>query len=133
MSQLADSRKNAAVSLRGGETLFTDNQVSLHRADDARAATVSSVLILTRDDLGFADNQVEVEADLLFALANALLIATTVRANSNRAQESALCFFSLLSFGLAMNTTADNQATFRVAAAANNPAKLVDRDNLTIF
>jgi hypothetical protein len=125
--------KLPAPMLRGGETMFANNQVSLHRPGDANAATISSVLILTRDDLCFADNQLEVEADLLFAMADALLLATTVRANSNRMQESALCIFSLASWGLGLNTTADNQATFSVNAVANNPAKLVERDNLTVF
>ena len=119
--------------LRGGETLFANNQVSLHRSDGESGATLSSVLILTRDDLCFADNQLEVEADLLFALANAILFATTVRANSNRLQESALCVFSLLSWAFSLNTTADNQATFLVSATATDPTKLIERDNLTIF
>jgi hypothetical protein len=122
----------APQMLRGGETLFVDNQVSLHRAEDTQAATLSSVLILTRDDLGFADNQLEVEADMLIALSDALLMGTTIRAHANRLQESALCMFSMMSWGLMLNVTADNQSTFQISASCATP-KLIDSPNLSLF
>jgi hypothetical protein len=106
--------------------------VSLHRAEETQAATLSSVLILTRDDLGFADNQLEVEADMMFALADAILMGTTIRAHGNRLQESALCSFSMMSWGLMLNTTADNQSTFKVSPLCATP-KLINRDNLSLF
>lgn len=128
----SDSSQAVPAYLRGGETLFANNQVSLHAPrDDDNAATVSSVLILTRDDLGFADNQCEVEADLTIAVTDAVLLAATVRASANRMQEAALCLISLLSWG-GLNTTADNQTTFLLLAAASNPTKLAEHDNLMV-
>lgn len=122
-----------AQMLRGGEIMFANNQVSLHRSAEENAATISSVFILTRDDIGFADNQLEIEADMLFALADAVLLAGTLRANSNRLQESAFCFLSMMSFATMLNTTADNQSTFRVGALAPDPSRLVERDNISFF
>jgi hypothetical protein len=127
----SDAKRPSPALLRGGETLFANNQVSLHSWGDDNAATISSVLALTRDDLCFNDNQLEVEADMVLALTDALLLGTTLRACANRMQESALCIFSLLSWG-GLNTTADNQTTFWVNASATNPAKLAEHDNLTI-
>ncbi|WP_404337149.1 hypothetical protein AB2M62_01350 [Sphingomonas sp. MMS12-HWE2-04] len=123
----------SAASFRGGETLFADNQVSLRGGPASPAAHVSSVLILTLDDLGFADNQCELEADVAFSIADALLVGTTLRVTANRLQEAALCFGSLMSLGLLMNTTAHNQSTFLTVANCSIPAKLVDTPNLTMI
>lgn len=123
----------SGARFRGGETLFDDNQVCLRSGLGRPAGHVSSVLVITLDDLGFADNQCKLEADVTFSMADALLIATTLRAAGNRLQEPTLCFASLLSLAMLMNTTALNQSTFSVLANCINPAKLVDADNLTII
>ena len=122
----------APQMLRGGEILFNDNQVSLHRAEKTDAGTLSSVLILTRDDLGFSDNQLEIEADMMIALSNATLMGTTMRALGNRLQESALCIYSMMSWGMMLNNTSDNQSTFTISPICATP-KLVNRDNLRLF
>lgn len=118
-----------AANFRGGETLFDDNQVSLRGGPGATSAHLSSVLLVTLDDLGFADNQCELEADVAFCIIDALLVATTLRATGNRLQEAALCFGGLVSGGLVMNTTSLNQSTFFIFASG---AKLVDTSNLTV-
>jgi predicted RNA-binding protein with TRAM domain len=121
------------LMMRGGETMFANNQVSLQAPGGQGLGTLSSVFILTRDDLCFADNQLEVEADVRFALADAILLAATVRAQSNRMQEAALCPFSMMSYGTGMNNTTNNQVTFILGAAAGNPGKLVSTPNTSLF
>lgn len=120
----------SAANFRGGETLFNDNQVSLRGGPGSFAGHVSSVLILSLDDVGFADNQCEMEADVAFSILDAFLIGMTLRATGNRLQEAALCFGSLVTMGTAINTTSLNQSTFFTSATG---AKLVDTDNLTII
>jgi hypothetical protein len=118
---------------RGGETLFSDNQVSLRAGPANPAAHFTSILIVTLDDLGFADNQCEAEADNAFLLADALLIGMTLRVSANRFQEPVLCFASLVSAGVALNDTTHNQGTFGITASCFNPAKLVDTPNTSMI
>ncbi len=120
------------VLLRGGETMFANNQVSLQPPGDQGLGTLSSVFILSRDDLCFADNQLEIEAGVRFALADTLLFASTLRAQANRVQEAAFCLFSLLSWGLA-NNTANNQTTSILFAATPGGGKLVDEPNTSLL
>jgi hypothetical protein len=119
----------AASALRGGEVLFSDNQVSLQPPDEQGQGTISSVFILTRDDLGFADNQVEIEAGVFFAFSNTILIATTLRAEANRCQEAAFCALSLGSFALGLNNTSNNQTTCVLGAFAPNSDNVVSEGN----
>ncbi|MET1110385.1 MAG: right-handed parallel beta-helix repeat-containing protein, partial [Allosphingosinicella sp.] len=121
------------VMMRGGETMFANNQVSLQAPGEQGLGTLSSVLILTRDDLCFADNQLEIEADVRLAFADAILLSGTLRAQANRMQEAAPCWFSMMSFATAMNNTTNNQTTFLLGASAANPAKLVRDPNTTLF
>jgi hypothetical protein len=121
------------MMMRGGETMFANNQVSLRAPGGQGLGTLSSVFILTRDDLCFADNQLAVEAEVRFALSDAVILAATVRAQSNRMQEAAWCPFSMLSFGAAMNNTTNNQSTFIVGAAVGNPGKLVSEPNTSLL
>lgn len=126
-----DHQPPVPALLRGGETMFANNQVSLHSPTGQNTGTVSSVLVLTSDDLCFADNQLEVEADLGLAVFDALLLAVTLRATGNRAQEAAPCLVSLLSWAW-MNTTTSNQTTFFLVAEAANPAKRIQDHNLSL-
>lgn len=121
------------MMMRGGETMFANNQVSLQAPGEEGLGTLSSVVIITRDDLCFSDNQIEVEASVRFALTDAILIATTLRADANRHQEAAICFLSLISLGLAMNNTSNNQTSFKLAAAAIDPSKLVKQHNISLI
>jgi hypothetical protein len=123
----------SAARFRGGETMFNDNQVALRGGPGEIAGHVSSVLIVSLDDIGCADNQIEVEVDVALTLLDTLLVGTTLRATGNRMQESALCFASLVSFGLFMNVTAMNQGTFGIAAGALVASKLIDTPNLSII
>lgn len=121
------------VMMRGGEIMFANNQVSLQAPGDQGLGTLSSVFILSRDDLCFADNQLEVESSVRFALSDAILFSGTLRAQSNRMQEAAFCPFSLLSFGTAMNNTSNNQTTFFLFASATDTTKRVNQPNTKLF
>lgn len=118
---------------RGGETLFCDNQVVLSRGPGDPPAHLSSIMILTLDDLGFSDNQCEIDPGIPLALTDALLLATSLRVTANRFQDPTLCFLSLICLGIVMNTTSLNQATFGITASCANPAKLVDMNNVTLI
>jgi len=107
---------------RGGETMFANNQVSLRRPEpDGPAGTASSIFIASLDDIGFTDNQYEVEGNRLFAVINAILLGVTVRSTSNRGQEGAFCLQSIFSFGLVFNTSSLNQTTTPITALSLNP------------
>lgn len=116
---------------RGGETLFDDNQVSLRRPEPAGPqGSLSSIFILSLDDISFADNQYEVEANRALAFFNALLLGASIRTTSNRGQEAALCVRSILSRALLWNTAALNQTTMGIDADATMSSAIID-DNLS--
>lgn len=106
---------------RGGETMFSNNQVSLRKSgglsESGGIGTISSVFIASLDDIKFTDNQYEVEVNRFFAFFNALLFGTTIRSIANRGQEGALCWLSLYSYGLLRNTTGLNQNTSGVRSS----------------
>jgi hypothetical protein len=103
-------------SWRGGETLVSDNQISLRRHSPEFGVTVSSVMLLGGDDVGFVDNQAEIESDVTFALTNVLAGAATLRVTGNRLQKRLIGgILSAVTLAL-MNQTALNQTTHCVFA-----------------
>jgi hypothetical protein len=83
------------------------------------------------DDIGFTDNQCEVESVRRWFLTDVLLVGGSVRLADNRLAETWLrTFMSAWTLGL-MNTTTDNQAThcLRAQSALGNNMR-VFRDNL---
>lgn len=115
-----------------GKSLFTENQVTTDVVDQDNGLHASSILMLSLDDLGFTDNQCEVESVRRWFLADALLVAGSVRLADNRLSETWLrAFLSAWTLGLTMNTTTDNQAThcLRADCALGNSMR-VFRDNL---
>ncbi len=117
--------------LRGGEMLVNDNQISMRRHSRAMLFTLSAVLVMSGDDIGFGNNQVEVENDVVFIM-NTLALAVTVRVTGNRFQEGILNgLLSLVSSGF-LNTTSLNQAT-RCILAAGVPGGLVKYPNTVLL
>jgi len=115
-----------------GKTSFTENQVSLDVIDEPFAFTLSSIAIISLDDIGFSDNQCEVSSTLLFTMINAVLAAGSVRVADNRFSETwQRAFFSGFSIG-GMNTTTDNQSTHCLRAMSLLPNMLVFKDNLAL-
>ena len=103
-------------ALPTGKLMFNDNQVSFLMKDAAPALAVSSVMLLSLDDVSACDNQFEFHTQQRLVLADLLAIGSTVRTNDNRLAESwGRAVVSVMSFGL-MNTAADNQSTHCIAA-----------------
>jgi len=97
--------------LVGGNIQFVDNQVVLDALDGVSTFALSAITLLTLDDLALSDNQSDCDLTLDFLATNALAIAFSTRATSNRFKEG--LFNALYSaFTLAfLNTTTDNQGT----------------------
>jgi hypothetical protein len=123
----------SAASFRGGETIVNDNQIVLRGGPAGPSGNLSSVLLVSLDDLGFADNQTEVESDVALCLIDSIVVGTTLRVTGNRFQASSICIYSAVSLGFWMNSTALNQGTSLIFATCANAAKLVDADNLSLI
>ena len=104
-------------SLATGQVLFNDNRVTFDALDAASSFALSSVMIVTVDDLGFQDNHCD--ANLLndFVVTNGFLLGVSSRTNSNRFTEGMFnAFFSAVTVGFLANTTTINQATHCILA-----------------
>lgn len=95
-----------------GKLQFDDNQVSFRMEDDtALGFALSSVLLLSADDIGIGDNQFEHHSALRVLLTDVLAAGFSVRCDDNRMAETwGRAFVSLFSLAV-MNTAADNQST----------------------
>ncbi len=115
-----------------GKTLFTENQVTFDVVEDPVAFAFSSIAVFSLDDLGFTDNQCEINSTNVFVLTDVALGAGSVRVADNRFSETWLrALFSGVSIG-GMNITTDNQATHCLLAQALLPNMLVFKDNLSL-
>jgi hypothetical protein len=105
-------------SLATGQVLFNDNRVTFDALAPTSSFALSSVLIVTVDDLGFQDNHCD--ANLVqndFVVANGFLLGYSSRTNSNRFTEGRLsALFSAVTVGSIANTTTINQATHCILA-----------------
>ena len=121
-TKLADVsfKRNAAslLLLPRGHTMFNDNQSRTGMAN----VSATSHVIATFDDLAYQDNQSH-NNRLDAVWANALLLATSVRATGNRLVEvGPRTLLSLLTLGLRMNNTSFNQGDHCIVAVDQNPA-----------
>jgi hypothetical protein len=110
----------AGVAWPSGKVLFTGNQCTLDLMDDTAgfALALSSIAILTADDVGFLDNQCECDLTLQFVLTHALLAGMTVRAGGNRWSEGwRHAFLSAVTIGV-LNATTNNQSTHCLLVSA---------------
>lgn len=121
--------------LRGGEMLVNDNQISLQPHSPALPFTLSSVMLMSADDVSFCDNQSEIENSMTLALTNVLAVSTTLRVSSNRLQKRLTAgILSAVTFGL-LNQTANNQTTHCILAFGPSAGRLVsgNRDMLGLL
>jgi len=98
--------------LASGNVLFHDNQVVTDLTETAASFAISSVLIVSLDDVSVQDNQLDCDflVDLLFT--NLLAVGMTLRINNNRMKETLfITLYSSVGLGLIFNNTSDNQAT----------------------
>ena len=98
--------------LANGNVLFANNQCTLNLMDAITEMAVSSVLILSLDDVSFHGNQCDCDlflGDLV--ITQAILFGISLRVTDNRFKEGILgAWLSAVTLGL-LNITTDNQST----------------------
>jgi hypothetical protein len=119
--------------LTTGKTLFVENQVTLEVPEAPLGFGISSIVVFSLDDVGFADNQCEITSTNVFFYIDALIAGGSVRVADNRLSETWLrTGFSAVSIG-GMNTTTDNQSTHCMVAIPLLPNMRVFTDNLFLI
>ena len=115
-----------------GKTLVTENQITLDLIEEPLGFGMSSIVVVTLDELGLTDNQCEITTTKVFFYADAALLGGSVRVADNRFSETwSHAGFSALSIG-GMNTTTDNQSTHCLFALALLPNLRVFKHNLAL-
>ena len=115
-----------------GAVIFTNNTCQLE-ARLSRQRAVASIMIVALDDLVFGHNECWVDGRPITAIIDALLLAGTVQATSNRFQEAAgfAVLASAFTIG-ALNITSQNISTYCLFATGTlQPA--INNDNLTLM
>jgi hypothetical protein len=120
--------------LAGGNVMFTDNQVVLDLQSAGTSFAITSITILTLDDVGFEGNQCDCNLLLDFVIAQAVILGVSVRIIGNRFKESRFnAFFSAFTFGIPLNCTSQNQATHCIVARTTDWPFLVFNDNRMLW
>jgi hypothetical protein len=115
--------------LANGNVLFNDNRCDLDLIETGVGLALSSVLITSLDDVGFADNQCD--SNLLddIVIVQAYLLATSVRMADNRLKEGLYnALYSAITAGY-FNATTNNQSTHCILVYGLLPALKVDSGN----
>jgi len=103
--------------LANGNVLFSNNQCTLDQLEKGLSFSVTSVGIMTLDDISFHNNQCDCSLLDDLILIHTFLFGISLRMNDNRFKEGLLnTFFSAFTFGL-MNYSTHNQATHCIWAS----------------
>jgi uncharacterized protein DUF6519 len=103
--------KRAGLYLANGNVLFADNRCDLNLLETGLGFALSSIAIISMDDVGFHDNQCDCNLLDDFVVVNAAVIAASVRMSDNRFKEGVMnAALSAATIGI-MNATTDNQST----------------------
>jgi hypothetical protein len=122
-AELDDDRR--VHTLANGNVLFSDNQCILDLVETGFSLSVSSIFIVTLDDLGFHNNQCDCNLLDDLVISQAILYATSLRVSDNRFKESRYnAVFSAMTLGL-INMTTDNQASHCLLIRPMPPHPLV--------
>ena len=127
-----------------GEILFNHNQVTLDALDAGLTLTVSSVFLLTLDDLCMVGNASSCDLAIDFGITNLLAFGLSIRVTDNRFKEMILplpdawqsVFLTSAATLGAMNATHDNQGTSCFYALGQpvwsqlGPNRTLSRDSL---
>jgi hypothetical protein len=106
-----DDQTRSQVLLANGNIQFNGNQVTLDAIDSKITLGLSSVLLLSLDDIGFTNNQSDCALFTDFVFINTLALGWSMRQSDNRFKEGvANALLSVASFGL-MNQTSENQGS----------------------
>jgi hypothetical protein len=116
-----------------GNVIFNDNQVTFAPRSPAVAATQSSILIVSLDDVSFDANQSDCDIAIPIS-SNTVLQALSARACGNRFKETPrmITIASATTHGVFMNSTADNHSTHCILATCAT-AKLTNRENYALL
>lgn len=97
--------------LANGNVQFNDNQVVFDSLSQAVTLSMSSILLLSLDDISMQDNQCDCDLLFDFVAVHALTFGWSVRVQGNRFKEGLLnAFLSSVSLGI-YNDTTHNQGT----------------------
>jgi hypothetical protein len=97
--------------LANGNVLFSNNQCTLDLLEKGVSYAVSSILILTLDDIGFHNNQCDCSLLDDFIIIHSVLLGLSLRVSDNRFKEGLINnLISAFTFGV-MNMTTHNEAT----------------------
>lgn len=118
--------------LANGNVLFSNNQCVLDLRETGRSISVTSLFILSIDDIGFHNNQCDCHLVDDFVISHAFLFGGSVRMSDNRLKEDLnKAVYSAISMGL-MNATTNNQATHCVIVSGI-PGVKVDSGNKIVL
>lgn len=120
--------------LANGNVSFTDNQVVCDLLETGVSFSLSSIVILSLDDVGFQDNQCDAALLDDFLLSQAILFGFSLRCSDNRFKEGLLnALFSAVTLS-PMNTTVGNQSTHCLLIRPSPPYPLtVQGGNSVLF
>ncbi len=98
--------------MANGNVMFTDNQVLTDLTETQFDFAISSIFIITLDDVTVQNNQFDCDYLVDVLISNLIAIGMTVRIQDNRFKETLfITLFSSLAMGLLFNNCSDNQAT----------------------
>jgi hypothetical protein len=110
LSNKASGEASATVLPRG-TVLFDDNQVLLDVINGRQGLVVSSVCLISLDDISAQQNHLALWVGSDFYLTDLLVVAGSLRITGNRFSETLYrCYLSSLAFGV-MSTASLNQST----------------------
>jgi hypothetical protein len=126
------AKSAALAALIGGNVLFNDNQILLAPRGRDDRPIVSSVLIISADDISMHGNQADSRAIEQPLFTNGLILGWSVRVADNRFKEHIdIRGLSAFTFGI-MNSTTDNQGT-RCFVVLGFATLKVDAPNRSLF
>jgi hypothetical protein len=97
--------------LANGNVLFSNNQCTLDLLEKGVSFSVSSIFILSLDDIGFHNNQCDCSLLDDVVLSQAIMFGISLRVSDNRFKEGLRnALYSAVTLGM-LNMTTDNQAT----------------------
>jgi hypothetical protein len=120
--------------LANGNVKFNDNQCVLDLQESCRSLALTSIAILSLDDVAFHNNQCD--CDLLndFIFVHAAFLGFSVRVNDNRFKEDLLgALLSSASLGLFLNMITNNQASHCLLALRSPLDSLYNTEILQAF
>lgn len=122
-----------AAVFPSGKVLFSGNQCTLDLRDAGASFALSSVAIVSLDDVGFHDNQCECDLFDQFVLVPTILLAMTVRMSDNRLSEGWVNSWWSASTTGVLNATTNNQSTHCLLVSAMRNDLEVNTGNVAVL